>query len=275
MISLRVLPVSARFSMPDFATGATRFDEQRSFPEAIGAELRDIVLARVPGGPQAWLLETGIGTGRIAAPFAAAGCRYTGLDSSPAMLARCRGRFGKAAGPRADLVLGDMRRLPFPDGRFDAVLAASVYRVAAPWQMAAAEASRVLARPGVICLMKHVVASGSMEHVLAERKREILASLGAGRYPEGGASDEEVAGFFAERGATVERIETAAWNTTATPRACLARYLRGSRVAITPYAEPLRRELEAFAVKQYASLDIEEEVARTMRVLIIGLAARS
>jgi len=254
----------------DFAAGAATFDEQRGFPEDVGAELRAIVLARVPGGGGARLLETGVGTGRVAAPFLAAGCRYVGVDSSPQMLARCRARFGDTGG-RLALVLGDMTRLPFAAGAFDAVLAASVYRVVAPWQAAALETSRVLARPGVLFLIQHEVAPDSLEDILSEQKRQILARLGVGAYLEGGAGDADVARFFAAQGATVETVRTGNWTSLRTPRACIARFLRGSRVADRPWSDPLARELEGFAVAHYGSLDAEEAVARTLRVYAIRL----
>lgn len=44
-----------------------------------------------------------------------------GVDLSPGMLAVARGRLG----PRADLVVGDALRLPFPSGIFDLALSAS------------------------------------------------------------------------------------------------------------------------------------------------------
>lgn len=254
---------------PDFAPGAASFDEQRAFPDAIATELRDHILNRLPAGDAAKLLEPGIGTGRIAAPFVAAGCRYVGVDASRHMLARCRERFSEARG-RVALVLGDMRHLPIADRTFDAVLTASVYRAVVPWQQAVLEASRVLARPGALFLIHHEEAPGSLEAVLGERKRDILSRLNAAA-PEKGARDEDVARFLADRGAAVERIESASWTVVRTPRASLARYRRGSRVVDRPWADALMRELEAFAIERYGSLDAEEAVARSLRVYAIRL----
>lgn len=61
------------------------------------------------GGP---LLELGCGTGRLLLPLATAGYRITGVDLSPAMLARARARTS-AAGltERVTLVQEDMRSL--------------------------------------------------------------------------------------------------------------------------------------------------------------------
>lgn len=67
-------------------------------------------MARQAGGP---VLEVGCGTGRILIPTARAGCEITGLDSSPAMLSRCREKLARepeGVRSKVTLVEGDMRR---------------------------------------------------------------------------------------------------------------------------------------------------------------------
>ena len=64
------------------------------------------------------VLELGCGTGRVAVPLAEAGLRVTGVDLSPAMLARARER---AEGLPLWLVEGDIRTLDLGE-RFGAVL---------------------------------------------------------------------------------------------------------------------------------------------------------
>jgi SAM-dependent methyltransferase len=66
------------------------------------------------------VLELGVGTGRLAVPMASAGLTVTGIDASPAMLARLRARPGSAS---IEVVEGDMVT-EMPDGRFDVVLVA-------------------------------------------------------------------------------------------------------------------------------------------------------
>jgi len=96
-------------------------------------------------------LELGCGTGRILVPLARAGVDITGIDRSAAMLARAWRRLRRAGlSSRARLTRGDVRALPFADGRFALVIApygllqsllsdrdlaatlASVHRVLAP-----------------------------------------------------------------------------------------------------------------------------------------------
>jgi SAM-dependent methyltransferase len=96
-------------------------------------------------------LELGCGTGRILVPLARAGIDITGIDRSAEMLARARRRLRRARlESPARLTRGDVRALPFADGRFALVIApygllqsllsdrdltatlASVHRVLAP-----------------------------------------------------------------------------------------------------------------------------------------------
>lgn len=69
------------------------------------------------------VLDLGCGWGRHFRLLAAAGHRVVGLDLSHALIRRVArtGTGSVSGGPRA-LVAGDMRALPFDDGRFDAVL---------------------------------------------------------------------------------------------------------------------------------------------------------
>jgi len=69
-------------------------------------------------GPGSRVLEIGCGTGRVLLPMARAGHVVTGLDASPAMLARFRSRLeAEAAGirKRVTLVEGDTREFSLAD----------------------------------------------------------------------------------------------------------------------------------------------------------------
>jgi len=66
------------------------------------------------------VLDAPCGTGRHANRLAARGCRVVGLDNDPAMLEHAR-EDGAAVGADVEYVEGDLRDLPFEDGRFDAL----------------------------------------------------------------------------------------------------------------------------------------------------------
>ncbi len=97
-----------------FADVYDRWYGALSDPAAIVALLNDLV------GPGASILELGVGTGRLAVPLATAGFAVTGIDSSPAMLERCR---ALDSASKLQLIEGDMVD-DLPMARFDLVLAA-------------------------------------------------------------------------------------------------------------------------------------------------------
>jgi SAM-dependent methyltransferase len=67
--------------------------------------------ARAAAG--SYVVELGVGTGRIALPIARAGVRVVGVDSSPRMLDVCSRRAARAGlGDLLDLRLGDLRDPP-------------------------------------------------------------------------------------------------------------------------------------------------------------------
>ena len=83
------------------------------------------------------VLDVGTGPGHLAAAAAARGARVTGADLSARMLAAARGRY-----PEVDFVQADAEQLPFPDGEFDAVIAAFVVNHLPEPERAAAEWAR-------------------------------------------------------------------------------------------------------------------------------------
>ncbi|MCZ0811432.1 class I SAM-dependent methyltransferase [Roseovarius sp. EGI FJ00037] len=111
----------------------TRTDALKTLPPAY-AEWRQSTLGRItdaleerllldrigPAGDMR-ILDVGCGDGVLATRLAQAGARVTGLDASPDMIAAARRR-AKAAGVTLDLVEGNAREVPFPDGQFDCVV---------------------------------------------------------------------------------------------------------------------------------------------------------
>ncbi len=78
-------------------------------------------LRRLAGPGPGPVLELGVGTGRLAIPLAEAGLAVTGIDSSPAMLARLA---AKPGGDRVEVIEGDMTDPPVADKRFGLVVVA-------------------------------------------------------------------------------------------------------------------------------------------------------
>ncbi|MCK2219387.1 methyltransferase domain-containing protein [Actinomadura sp. ATCC 31491] len=117
-------------------------------PNATFALDEPVVAAILDELPTGVALDAGCGTGRVAAALAARGHRVIGVDSSPDMLDRARARV-----PGGDFRLGDLRRLPLPDGAADLVVCSLALTHVPALGPVLAEFARVL-RPG-----GHVVVS--------------------------------------------------------------------------------------------------------------------
>ena len=106
-------------------TGFFDDDYLRVFGPVLPAERTAAEVSGVVGllglAPGARLLDLCCGHGRHAVPLAQLGYRVTGLDLSRTLLARAAAAAGEQ-GQRVGLVEADMRRLPFADASFDAVL---------------------------------------------------------------------------------------------------------------------------------------------------------
>jgi SAM-dependent methyltransferase len=90
------------------------YDDWYSDVTDVAATVQQMVVAAGDGGR---VLELGVGTGRLAAPMAAAGLRVTGIDSSQAMLDRI------PTGSEVTSICGDMVD-DLPSGPYDACLVA-------------------------------------------------------------------------------------------------------------------------------------------------------
>ena len=128
------------------------------------------------------VLDVGIGTGRASIPLLAQGLRVTGVDSSQAMLDRCRQEAGAAP---IELVRADLAELPFADASFDTLVSLNVLVHFPHWRNVLREWARVLRPEGVMIFdvhaLDHVEAVSrvhgvSVEDLLAaERRRELYA----------------------------------------------------------------------------------------------------
>ena len=130
--------------------------EYEPFPDEEGRNSRQ-ALMEVPlvvkalGLPEgARILEVGCGRG-IALPVLAQLCRperLVGLDIDEVLLSKAAQALAEA-GAEAELLQGDVRELPFPDGAFDVVIDFGTLFHIARAETAAAEISRVLAPGGL------------------------------------------------------------------------------------------------------------------------------
>jgi ubiquinone/menaquinone biosynthesis C-methylase UbiE len=100
------------------------------------------------------VLEIAVGTGRNLY-FYPTEVHLTGVELSPKMLEIARRR-ARESGIEADLRAGDAQDLPFPDARFDTVVATLALCTVPDDRRAMTEAARVLRPGGRLLLLEHV-----------------------------------------------------------------------------------------------------------------------
>lgn len=135
-----------------FDAEAPRYDaayDQPTTPGGYALRTRlDAVLRALDRSPGE-VLDVGTGPGRLCAELAGRGWTISGIDRSSEMIARARARVPAAA---HRLLEGDLRRLPFADGSFDAVVASGVLEYVPERAAALTELARVLRSGGTAAL---------------------------------------------------------------------------------------------------------------------------
>lgn len=134
---------------------APTFDEQPDHglhDPAVRAAWSGLLLPLMPAA-SARVADVGCGTGSLGLLLAQAGHRVSGVDISPAMVARAKGKF-VASGCEADLRVGDAADPPWTPASFDVVIGRHVL-----WAMEDPDAAVVrwlglLARGGVLILVE-------------------------------------------------------------------------------------------------------------------------
>ena len=142
-----------RFS--DLARGQASIKDARLMMDLL-AEAASVL---VPNAGK--ILDLGCGAGNqtlnLLRVFPAANC--TLLDLSPAMLERAHERVGAVIPDRIELLEGDLRTVPLPEGKFDLAVAAAVLhhlRDDADWAHAFAKIHSVL-KPGGVLLVSDLI----------------------------------------------------------------------------------------------------------------------
>lgn len=260
------------------------YDATRGYPPGVPARIAEAIANAAGAGAQTRFLELGVGTGRIAMPLLERGYDYTGIDLSEPMLAQMRAKIAafQAEHPdqpplRTQLDVGDSTQLPYPDASFDVVLSVHVLHLIPNWQAAISEALRVLVPGGVYLNGSDDDITPSKQRGVSDLWMEILKNLGydLGKVPmsrAGFATGQRVQDDLSARGLHPERLATATWQATTTPRQALQFIAQRlwSRTWSIPddlFAESVR-QLEAQVQAQFgAAMDAPE--ARAMQFTIL------
>lgn len=124
---------------------------ERVSPPLLGSKIRnDMLRTFLEPGPSDVAVDLGCGSGRALLWNRDSGAALIGIDISP--------HFADEARREADLLLGDLRRLPFPDGAFSKAYSLDVLEHLSPDALRAvlAEAARVIAPGGKLFVYTHV-----------------------------------------------------------------------------------------------------------------------
>ena len=125
-----------------FEPVAGSYDQTRVIPDKAREEIARVVAreARLAGG--GLFLDAGVGTGRLAVPLAQRHPgQVVGIDIAPAMLAQVRDKDGAGG---LSLVRGDLQRLPFGAGTFQAAMMVHILHLIERWPLVLHEVQRVL-----------------------------------------------------------------------------------------------------------------------------------
>jgi SAM-dependent methyltransferase len=195
-----------------FDRAAGYYDQSRGLPAGIDDQVADRIEAAV--GPDARLLELGVGTGRVALPLHRRGRRVVGVDLSLPMLDRYRAKAAELGLAPPVVLRADATRLPFRDASVDAVLEVHVLHLVPAWRQALAEARRVLAPGGTV-----LVGRGGGRHggggpgeQVRRRFEALAAEAGGGHHDHVGVEDDahKVAALVA-LGGVAEELEPVTW----------------------------------------------------------------
>jgi len=170
-----------------FKSNAAEWERIRSL-HAPERDVEDAIARHLTSTPIQNFLDAGTGTGRMMELIAPHAARAVGIDVSPDMLSIARDRLLRENIRNAQVRLGDIYRLPFPNGMtgagFDVVLFHQVLHYLDDPGSAVAEAARVMAPGGRLLIAD-----------FAPHKEEFLRDEFAHRRL--GFSDREVESWFA------------------------------------------------------------------------------
>lgn len=212
-------------ALKSFDRVADVYDETRGLPPSATASVADALasmMRQVSDPPR--LVEVGIGTGRMAVPLAERGVRVTGLDVSPAMLAKLRAKRGDI-----DVMLAEASRPPLRDASFDAALFSHILHLV-PDADATVRATLPLVRAGGVV----IEARDDYRRTIREEGEQIIQRMVSevtglaldargGAYQRSGKLVEEIT---FERGARIEQRTLATWEATTTGARMLERLER-------------------------------------------------
>jgi len=170
---------------------------ERWFQTPIGRLVKkfesELILELLKPAPGERILDAGCGTGIFTTDLLARGTRVTGLDLSLPMLRRANSK-GYAG---LELLQGDMRRLPFPEGSFDKTVSITALEFIESGNQAIDELFRVTKKGGTIVVATlNRLSSWAVQREAKGKKGHALFSKVVFRTPGELAALASQAGIF-------------------------------------------------------------------------------
>jgi SAM-dependent methyltransferase len=182
----------------DFSKNASTYDRRHGAVIADDAARQLARAASLSSGSR--VLDLAAGTGRVAIPLTALGCRVMALDPARPMLDELARKSPSLSIP---CVIGDGARLPFASARFDAVVIARLLYLVPEWKALLTEARRVLTPDGRLL---HEWSNGDADEEwvqIREKIRVMFEREGVENpFHPGVRTEEEVESFLRDHGMT-------------------------------------------------------------------------
>ncbi len=245
---------------------AAEYEETRYLPEAIAKEMARFVSFGLR--PTDWILDAGIGTGRLGRALIQEHPRTVGVDVSPGMMRRVVERI-----PDSDafpyLTLADLRSLPFSVGTFARILTVHVLHLIPDWRQALAEMWRVLAPDGELIFgVEDRQPTEVREYYLRHAEQRGLLP------PRIGAHSTEVYAELEELGGEVNthRPEEMRWQQEVPVRVTLSALKQRTYSVLWEIPEAAHQELveatENFARERFGTVEHAETVTTQMLLFV-------
>jgi SAM-dependent methyltransferase len=262
--------------LESFDRVAHLYDETRGVPaDAATAIARAIVSALSEECTEPRLLETGVGTGRIAVPLAALSVRVAGTDISSKMVERLRQKRDDI-----DVVYADAARPPFRVNSFDVALFVHILHLVSD-EEETLRAALPLLKPGGRLILGFENYDGvrtAADDIMESISRDLFpGSLRTGR--EGQRRNlQAFRTVAAEAGSIVEHRVAATWRESITARAILDsnanRHCSGSWTIDDETMREMLLRAEPRLTALFGSMETAVEFNRTFELLIapVGVA---
>lgn len=169
---IRVDPHATALTRARYQRLAAVYDAMESLAEGRYRPWRQTLWSLVRG-PR--VLEVGVGTGKNL-PYWPAHIQITAIDLTPGMLVRARSLADKL-GRAADLPLGDVQALDFPDAWFDSAIATFVFCSVPDPVLGLRELRRVVRPGGHVLLLEHLRSPNPMLGSLMDLMNPLVVRL--------------------------------------------------------------------------------------------------